>query len=47
MSTNTIKETIIRVLEKDERLWNEQKDELNQTLLLDLVNKIDEKINKF
>jgi adenine-specific DNA-methyltransferase len=44
MTANTIKETIIQVLEKDDRLSNEAKNELNQTLLLDLVNKIDETI---
>ena len=44
MTTKTIKEKIIQVLAKDERLWNEAKDDLNQTLLLDLVEKIDEKI---
>ena len=44
MTINAIKEKIIQVLESDERLWNEAKDDLNQTLLLDLVEKIDEKI---
>lgn len=44
MTTNTIKEKIIQVLANDDRLWNEAKDDLNQTLLLDLVEKIDEKI---
>ncbi len=39
-----IKELILETLKKDERLWNEDKTELNQTLLLDLVEKIDEKI---
>ncbi len=44
MTTKTIKEKIIQALAKDERIWNEAKDDLNQTLLLDLVEKIDEKI---
>ena len=38
------KEQIIQVLQADDRLWNTDKTELNQTLLLDLVEKIDEKI---
>jgi adenine-specific DNA-methyltransferase len=31
-------------LKNDDRLWNEDKTELNQTLLLDLVDKIDERV---
>jgi len=31
-------------LKADERLWNEDKTEMNQTLLLDLVEKIDERV---
>lgn len=41
---NKIKKTILKALKQDDRLWNEEKTELNQTLLLDLVDKIDEKI---
>lgn len=44
MDNKTIKLLILEVLKKDERLWNEDKTELNQTLLLDLVEKIDEKV---
>ena len=39
-----IKQSIIKILKKDDRLWNEEKTELDQTLLLDLVDKIDEKV---
>lgn len=39
-----IKEKIWDVLKADERLWNDDKTEPNQTLLLDLIEKIDEKI---
>lgn len=39
-----IKELINKILQSDERLWNEGKTELNQTLLLDLVENIDEKV---
>ena len=31
-------------MKADERLWNEDKTEMNQTLLLDLVEKIDERV---
>lgn len=41
---NNLKQKILNVLKQDERLWNEDKTEFNQTLLLDLVEKIDEKI---
>lgn len=41
---NNLKQLILKVLKADERLWNEDKTELNQTLLLDLVENIDEKI---
>lgn len=44
MDNNTIKQFIFKVLKKDDRLWNEDKTELNQTLLLDLVEKIDETV---
>jgi adenine-specific DNA-methyltransferase len=39
-----IKEKIWDVLKADDRLWNKDKSESNQILLLDLVEKIDEKI---
>lgn len=44
MSNTNLKKLIKEVLKKDERIWNEDKTELNQTLLLDLIEKIDEKI---
>ena len=44
ININILKEIIIDVLKSDDRLWNEDKTELNQTLLLDLVENIDEKL---
>jgi len=44
MEQAKLKQLIFKVLKKDERLWNEDKTELNQTLLLDLVENIDEKV---
>ncbi len=44
MEQAKLKQLILKVLKKDERLWNEDKTELNQTLLLDLVENIDEKV---
>ena len=44
MDQSELKQLILKVLKQDERLWNKDKAELNQTLLLDLVEKIDEKI---
>lgn len=44
MDNTKLKQLILKVLKKDERLWNEDKTELNQTLLLDLVENIDEKV---
>ena len=41
---NKLKEIILEVLKADERLWDDEKKELNQTLLLDLIEKIDENI---
>lgn len=38
------KSKIIDILQKDDRIWNKEKTELNQTLLFDLLDKIDEKI---
>ena len=44
MENNKLTSTIIEVLKVDERLWNEDQTELNQTLLLDLIDGIDEKV---
>lgn len=39
-----LKEKIFQTLKNDPRIWNEEQNELNQTLLFDLLDKIDEKI---
>lgn len=44
MNNTKLKQLIFKVLKTDERLWNEDKTELNQTLLLDLMENIDEKV---
>jgi len=44
MNNTKLKQLILKVLKKDERLWDEDKTELNQTLLLDLVENIDETV---
>jgi len=44
MNNTKLKQLIIKVLKRDERLWSEDKTELNQTLLLDLVESIDERV---
>ena len=44
MENKQLKNKIIEVLSVDDRLWNDNKTELNQTLLLDLVENIDEKV---
>jgi adenine-specific DNA-methyltransferase len=44
MNNIKLKQIIIDVLKSDDRLWNEDKTDLNQTLLLDLVENIDEKL---
>ena len=44
MEQAKLKQLIFKVLKADERLWNEDKTELNQTLLLDLIENIDEKV---
>ncbi len=44
MEQAKLKQLIFKVLKADERLWNEDKTELNQTLLLDLLENIDEKL---
>ncbi len=41
---NDIKNLIEKVLKTDNRLWNEEQTDLNQTLLLDLVENIDETV---
>jgi adenine-specific DNA-methyltransferase len=44
MDNSQIKSKIESILKQEDRLWNEDKTDLNQTLLLDLVDKIDEQI---
>lgn len=44
MNNIKLKQIILDVLKADDRLWNKDKTELNQTLLLDLIEKIDEKV---
>lgn len=44
MNNTKLKQLILKVLKADDRLWNEDKTELNQTKLLDLVENIDEKV---
>lgn len=44
MGQAKLKKYIKQVLKSDDRLWDEEKKELNETLLLDLIEKIDEKI---
>ncbi len=44
MDNNKFKSTIEKILKQDDRLWNKDKTELNQTLLLDFVEKTDEKV---
>lgn len=44
MSQSNLKDALIKILKADKRLWDEDKKDLNQTLLLDLVEKIDETI---
>ncbi len=39
-----IKKFITDTLRNEDRIWNKEKTELNQTLLFDLLDKIDEKI---
>lgn len=43
-SAKQISQTIRRVLEKDERLWDEENKVLNETLLLELLENIDQKV---
>ena len=44
MDNTKTKQIIFETLKEDERLWNEDKSEINQTLLLDLIEKIDETV---
>ena len=44
MSINNLKNTVFKILKADNRIWNKEKNELNQTLLIDLIDKIDKKI---
>jgi len=44
MEQTRLKHLILKALKADDRLWNKDKTELNQTLLLDLVEKIDERV---
>lgn len=41
---NKLKQFIEKVLKKDDRLWNDDKTDLNETLLIDLVESIDGKV---
>ncbi|MFC1629876.1 DNA methyltransferase [Patescibacteria group bacterium] len=42
--TNTFKNNLYKLLKKDSRLWDEKTKELNETLLKDLIDKLDEKL---
>jgi len=44
MDNNKLKQLVEKVLKKDERLWDENKTDLNEILLIDLVEHIDEKV---
>ncbi len=39
-----LKEKLFDLLESDTRIWNEEKTELNETLLKDMIDKLDEKL---
>lgn len=41
---NTVKNNLYKLLKKDTRLWNEETKEINETLLKDLIDKLDEKL---
>jgi adenine-specific DNA-methyltransferase len=41
---NTFKNNLYKLLKKDIRLWDKEKKELNETLLKDLIDKLDEKL---
>lgn len=44
MNIEKFKSKLIEILKADERIWNENKTELNETKLFDLIDKIDETI---
>ena len=44
MIIDKFKDKVFTILKTDYRIWNKEKNELNQTLLIDLLDKIDEKI---
>ena len=44
MEQKKLKQLILKILKQDDRIWNEYKKDLNQSLLFDLVERIDEKI---
>ena len=41
---NIFKNKLYALLKKDSRLWDEEKKEINETLLKDLIDKLDEKL---
>lgn len=41
---NSFKNNLYKLLKKDVRLWNEETKEINETLLKDLIDKLDEKL---
>ena len=41
---NTFKNNLYKLLKKDARLWNEETKEFNETLLKDLIDKLDKKL---
>ena len=43
MEVKKFKDKVHNVLKKENRLWNEEKTELNQTLLLDILENFNEK----
>ncbi|MBU0479329.1 site-specific DNA-methyltransferase [bacterium] len=44
MNNQAFKNNLYRLLKKDSRLWDDEKKELNETLLKDLIDKLDEKL---
>ena len=41
---NKFKNNLYKLLKRDARLWDEEKKEINETLLKDLIDKLDEKL---
>ena len=41
---NNFKTILYDLLKKDSRLWDEEKKDINETLLKDLIDKMDEKL---